>query len=610
MIVVKVRDREIRIAPTAPVTSGSVGLPVAWTFSEEWEGLAKTAVFRGSGTARDVVLTDDSCVVPADVLTGSDGPLEIGVRGVMVTHDEDTDEDVVTVVIPTIWGRIDRIYDGTIPSEADPSVPEPDWTEQVKAAATEALSKATAVEEAAARGDFKGDKGDTGDRGPAGPVGPVGPPGDVGPTGPVGPAGQDAPDDYILVQTTQPSSETNAIWVDPSDETEVVLPTWEEFSDLQNAFDDVNNIIYEITNLCDYEQTRVGRPVSTAGADINEWASGGTSYCTTNYFPITPDVSYTLAFVKGVSTYFRLYLYNVNKEFISGSDARTVSTGTEWEFVTHTSTAAFARCVINVENLAQRLLVAKTDEYKGDYCAYGTWTIVKDLYSDPSTESHLNGKLLWNFGDSIAAGVGNNLIGYAEMLATKYGMTLTQYAVNGATLSTALKPNNNIFDQVNNAISGATDTPDYIIVEGYTNDISQTDYETYKGSMVPPETAGAYTSQIPSDGATMCGSLEYIFKTLRAAYPAAKIMFVTVHKMSSRDITKAYNAHDLCCDICEKWCIPVADVFSKGQLNTKITSMKQYTLETDTDTYDSTHPNEAGYELFYMPIIEDVILGI
>lgn len=56
----------------------------------------------------------------------------------------------------------------------------------------------------------------------------------VGPPGPPGPPGEDAPDDYILVQTTQPSSETNAIWVDPSDETEVELPTWEEFSDLKS----------------------------------------------------------------------------------------------------------------------------------------------------------------------------------------------------------------------------------------------------------------------------------------------------------------------------------------------------------------------------------------
>lgn len=170
MIVVKVRDREIRVAPTAPVTSGSVGLPVRWTFSEEWDGLTKTAVFRGSDTARDVLLTEDACVVPAEVLEQSGGPLEIGVRGVRVEHDEDTDEDVVSVVIPTIWGRIDRIYDGTIPSAADPSVPEPDWTEQVKAAAAEALSKATAVEEAAARGDFDGEPGP---EGPAGADGTV-----------------------------------------------------------------------------------------------------------------------------------------------------------------------------------------------------------------------------------------------------------------------------------------------------------------------------------------------------------------------------------------------------------------------------------------------------
>lgn len=145
MIVVKVRDRDIKAAPMGPVTSGSVGLPVRWEFSEEWAGLTKTAVFRGSNTARDVFLTTDECTVPAEVLTAGDGPLEIGVRGVQITHDEDTDEDVLTVVIPTIWGRIERIFDGTIPSQVDPSVQEPDWTDQVKAAAAEALSKATAA---------------------------------------------------------------------------------------------------------------------------------------------------------------------------------------------------------------------------------------------------------------------------------------------------------------------------------------------------------------------------------------------------------------------------------------------------------------------------------
>ena len=139
MIVVKVRDRDIKAAPMGPVTTGSVGLPVRWEFSEEWTGLAKTAVFRGSNTARDVFLTSDECTVPAEVLTAGDGPLEIGVLGVQITHDEDTDEDVLTVVIPTIWGRIERIYDGTIASQVDPSVQEPDWTDQVKAAAAEAL---------------------------------------------------------------------------------------------------------------------------------------------------------------------------------------------------------------------------------------------------------------------------------------------------------------------------------------------------------------------------------------------------------------------------------------------------------------------------------------
>ena len=73
-----------------------------------------------------------------------------------------------------------------------------------------------------------GPQGAQGATGPAGPTGPQGPQGATGPQGAQGPRGEDAPDDYILVQQSQPTSETNKIWIKGTG-TPVQIP---EMSDL------------------------------------------------------------------------------------------------------------------------------------------------------------------------------------------------------------------------------------------------------------------------------------------------------------------------------------------------------------------------------------------
>lgn len=148
MIVIKIMERDMIVTTTARVTSGSVNLPVKFHFKgDEWDDLVKTAVFIGSGEERDVALITDECAVPADVLAEAGGDLKIGVYGRLANG---------ATVIPTIWGRVQYIYEGTEMSEPSPHDPEPDWTAQVQQAAATALTKATAVEEAAARGDFDG----------------------------------------------------------------------------------------------------------------------------------------------------------------------------------------------------------------------------------------------------------------------------------------------------------------------------------------------------------------------------------------------------------------------------------------------------------------------
>lgn len=62
--------------------------------------------------------------------------------------------------------------------------------------------------------NIRGPQGPQGIQGKTGPAGPQGETGPTGPQGPQGPAGEDAPDDYVLVQSEEPTSETNKIWID------------------------------------------------------------------------------------------------------------------------------------------------------------------------------------------------------------------------------------------------------------------------------------------------------------------------------------------------------------------------------------------------------------
>ena len=104
MILVKVNGYDLSAKPLHAVTSGTVGRTVRFDFSPEWAELVKTAVFKGSGEARDVaLLTSDTCTIPPDVLEEHGGELLIGVYGRNAAG---------TVVMPTVWGRIEYIDEG------------------------------------------------------------------------------------------------------------------------------------------------------------------------------------------------------------------------------------------------------------------------------------------------------------------------------------------------------------------------------------------------------------------------------------------------------------------------------------------------------------------
>ena len=121
------------------VTSGSVGIPVQFHFSEEWNGTQKIAIFKCGEASVDVALTGlagDQTVVPADCLEDPGEWLTIGVYG--ATPDG-------TVVIPTVWVDVAVTKTGAVPSGVDPSEPTPSWVAQVQEMASDALDNSQAA---------------------------------------------------------------------------------------------------------------------------------------------------------------------------------------------------------------------------------------------------------------------------------------------------------------------------------------------------------------------------------------------------------------------------------------------------------------------------------
>lgn len=124
MISVEVNDRQIDILTRWPLTVGSVGITVDFTFSDEWDGLTKIALFQGSGETVEAVILSNACVLPHEVLTEPGGDLMIGVYGA---------DGSGNTVIPTIWGDSGYIYEGVLPAGVDSRDPTPSWSEQLQA---------------------------------------------------------------------------------------------------------------------------------------------------------------------------------------------------------------------------------------------------------------------------------------------------------------------------------------------------------------------------------------------------------------------------------------------------------------------------------------------
>ena len=288
----------------------------------------------------------------------------------------------------------------------------------------------------------------------------------------------------------------------------------------------------------------------------------------------------------------------------------TVENGQILAELTAQMLAAYGRalCDVNVFDPAGTLLsssnfaldIEKSARKEGALESTDEFTAMEAIAKALATSGNLNaalgGKKVLNFGDSVAAGDGNKGKSYAHLIAEREGMDLKSYALGGATFGDKSPENASlcILSQIKNA---EEQQADFILLQGGLNDCVSQD------SIPTGTVSDGYDS--PLDETTFCGALESALKTVRTKWPAAQLVLIICHKMSSRpNGWPPYAA--LMQQIAEKWSVPTVDLYASGGLNPHIEPMRT----AYTNNADGTHPNESGYLTWYVPRIEEAMRSL
>lgn len=155
MIRISFKKAQAELLSAESFTSGMVkAVEVQFTFSEEWQGLTRVAVFSAGGIAANCVLAEDNtCCIPWECLQTPGVRLLMGVYG---TRDG-------TLVLPSERCDLGLILGGTALGEDASAEGSPSLAEQMIIKANEALATAASVRADADAGAFRGEKGATGD---------------------------------------------------------------------------------------------------------------------------------------------------------------------------------------------------------------------------------------------------------------------------------------------------------------------------------------------------------------------------------------------------------------------------------------------------------------
>lgn len=115
MITATVDKNSIKIDHEELMTSGSVKTNfIQFVFSEDWNGLTKTAIFQTKKISIPVIVDgEDKVAIPWEAMAFPKEEIKFGVYG--VRFDDESTEDVdEEIVLPTIWGSLGKVVEGVL----------------------------------------------------------------------------------------------------------------------------------------------------------------------------------------------------------------------------------------------------------------------------------------------------------------------------------------------------------------------------------------------------------------------------------------------------------------------------------------------------------------
>lgn len=120
MVTISIGKADTECPDKVTLTSGMVkAVQVVFTFSDEWDGFNKIAVFSNGKTSLDVSLNEeDKCYIPHEILAEAGKEVTVGVYGTKGVGDDYT-------AIPTEKCSLGKVVEGVNPSGEEPNEPTP-----------------------------------------------------------------------------------------------------------------------------------------------------------------------------------------------------------------------------------------------------------------------------------------------------------------------------------------------------------------------------------------------------------------------------------------------------------------------------------------------------
>ena len=351
-------------------------------------------------------------------------------------------------------------------------------------------------------------------------------------------------------------------------------PTDKTFANYQNIFKILNDN-YK-TNLLNKNNMTSGKILDSNGLET-EYTTGS---FTNDYLLIAKGESIILNF----STYLTIPCYDLNKKF----KTNIIITDEEIPYVFTADSDMYLRFNVYSKDI-DKAMIFKGNKLPDKYITYGNYVNLNE-----NTNNRFKNVLSGNYlfvGDSICYGAGATG-GYAKLIADKNtNMTYKNIGVSGATICRRNQGDGgtSILNKVEEEIALNT-SYNHIILEGGVNDL-------WNQNTWALGTYDEYNRTSSLNEKTICGAFESLIRKCKNKWDNAFIYYLIPHSID-RENTKI--GFDTLKSIAKKYNVIVIDLRELSGMDTEIDSVKN----SYTSNSDGVHPNENGYDRFYVnPII-------